>query len=474
MGLSESQNCLEGSCHVCHVHLRNLGESIYDSRLRPLRTNEDFRNVLQHNNMQIGRAVDNNSRMHMEQNGIDHVSAMVLMPGCDNYDIVAQDIMHSLALGEHGEVISQTEKVFATNIVVIHGSTALADLTKEYYRRLSKIFRSCYTSLNLGKVCNDIFANFNQWKGLHAHGISIFMEAVPFILLKLNLVNFMDDANVQSFTQVVLLSQIGQIASKHRISATDLYFLERKIPTLLTLLDAEGRSRINSHLLLHLPDYIRLMGVPRDYWGMAYEMKHGYLKKLFSNVNNNQISESVFRRYLDYIMIKVILEADVNDTIGLSRHKFPLKQRFFWPECSESLVDNISTEVAIIINPDTVQPIEAVNLVCSQPNAEAVICFTRCRIGDFIMLAHSYAIAQIAFFTKDTTSGKSFIAYRLPVNTAATELRHNLLEWRQFSKYCDESEIHVDDVDSIYSIITIFDWSETDYVVATCNALSHV
>ena len=470
IGLCESQGCLEGSCHVCHVHLRDLGDCIDNVRLRPLRTENDFMEVREQNSMMLGRAVDYASRLYMEQHGIDHVSAVVLMPGCNDYSIVTHDIAHNLALGEHGRIVQSTEKIFSRNVIMTSSGT---DLVTMYYKRLSKAFRSCYTSINIDKHCSDHFTSFNQWKGLHAHGICIFMEAMPFLLLKLRLVNFNDNANVRSFKKVVLLSQIGQTASKHRISPNDINFLEAKIPDLLHMLAEDGESRVNNHLLLHLPDYIKLMGVPRDYWGMPYEMKHGFLKKLFANVNNKEISESVLRRYLNYIIIKVILEADVHDTMGLSRYKHLEKKRCQWPACTEMLVDVIGNGIEVVIEVDLIITLETTDFLCNQTaRSEATICYTRCRINDYVMLAGSYTIAKIGYFLQHFETGKCYIGYQLPINSS-TEIKHSLMEWRQFSKSSDETVLYIAEMESVYSVISKFDWSDSEYVVATCDALAY-
>ena len=216
------------------------------------------------------------------------------------------------------------------------------------------------------------------------------------------------------------------------------------------------------------------MGVPRDYWGMPYEMKHGFLKKLFENVNNKEISESVFKRYLDYIMIKVILEADIHDALGLSKYKHKLKKRFKWPECRVDL-NNISHGIDVIIEAFITPPLDTSDLHRNSPNDnEATVCYSKLKVGDYVMLKDSYSIVKLVYFVKHKYAQKYFIAYNLPAVAFKTELKHEVLEWRQFSKACDETILFVDDVKNIHAILTIFDWNEDTYVVATCNAITHV
>ena len=79
------------------------------------------------------------------------------------------------------------------------------------------------------------------------------------------------------FRKICLLSRVGIIACKHRITPVDMRYLDFAVPELLHILEAEGESRTNNHYLIHLTYVIRYMGVPRDYWGMPYESKHSKL-----------------------------------------------------------------------------------------------------------------------------------------------------------------------------------------------------
>ena len=108
---------------MCHVHFRNLGPSIYDVTLRPLRTDADFTGVLARNHMLIGKPVSDPAIRYFEEHGIDRVSAIALFPGCDNYNIVAHDIMHNIFLGEAGHMVEDTSELFAHNQVFTAGNT---------------------------------------------------------------------------------------------------------------------------------------------------------------------------------------------------------------------------------------------------------------------------------------------------------------------------------------------------------------
>ena len=106
-------------------------------------------------------------------------------------------------------------------------------------------------------------------------------------------------------------------------------------------------------------------------------------------------------------------------------------------------------------------------------SSHATVSYTLIKVGDFIMFNSSYHIGKVMKFLqyKDLRN-RYFILYAVPATTHPTAQKHGVLEWTMFTKNVSDELYYIQDVSSVYSQLTLFDWNAENNLVVTSDAFS--
>jgi hypothetical protein len=439
VGMKESVSCTY-PCHFCKVPSLDLSRiithnecSLYSRRMQDLSSLK---------RLQPGSPAP--EVMNISYN-IVRVSELNQWPVQINPQCILNDLMHQKYLGDYAQhFLEFVKEVGRENDMT--GSALWSTIQSHYssYCTLNKIHS--YTKIK----------NAQSWKGLKAYGIRRFSEFAPYLFIKLGWINTPNLTIL--FNAFCIQSQIILGLSQHSISLHQLDKLQSLIEKQLNFfseeenfVDSRSFITLNTHLDLHWIPMIKGFGVPRSYWCFVFEGMIKDLKRYFKNVNNKQVSWSVFNRHMTKGVLKLL-----GEKIGFSE---PVLQ-------SETFVDKVSQENnEVFSTPLQVLKDSSIGLLKNLDISNIVVRYTKISVGHWVLIGPTdfrqhVHLGLVKYFLKDQND-LTCVAYMVPmIDNEAEVVCDGLLSIKTFSKRVIVHTVNVTSISNILKNCYLMDWTE--------------
>jgi hypothetical protein len=384
------------------------------------------------------------------------VSELNQWPVQINPECILNDLMHQKYLGDYAqhflEFIKEVSRVNNTS-----GSNLWPVIQSHYssYCKLNKIHS--YTKIK----------NPQSWKGLKAYGIRRFSEFAPYLFLKMG---WITNSHLRELFNIFCAhTQIILGLSQHSLSANQLSKIELLIEKQLHFFSLEENytnSRcfitLNTHLDLHWIEMIKSYGVPRSYWCFVFEGMIKDLKRYFRNVNNKQVSWSVFNRHTTKGVMKLLGERIASSDPLLA------------PENHVHLANSTNNE--FFSTTLQVYQDNQIEWLKDLLIKEIVVKYTKIYVDQYVQISQTNYkslchIGIVKKFLKDQ-NGSIYVAYQLPREENEVEVIYDgLILVHTFSRTVLSDTLCITNITNIMKPCYIMDWNNDLFMIINQNIL---